>query len=249
MWRLIIDDGTAHWQMALDEALLILKAEGRIPNTIRLYVIKPSAVTIGYFQKVSESVNLAYTEANKIPVVRRITGGGAVLHDQDGEVTYCVAVSSKDVPQNILDSYRVICSGIVETLKLFGLKAEFAPVNDVLVGGKKISGSAQARRPGAVLQHGTLMYNTDLELLSRSLAVPKEKLADHGVRSITERVTTISRALGREVSKEEVMEFMKLGFERALRIRLEEGKLSKEEINLAKKLEEKYKSQEWNFRR
>ncbi|RLG45142.1 MAG: lipoate--protein ligase family protein [Thermoproteota archaeon] len=249
MWRLLIDEGPAHWQMALDEALLVLKSREKIPNTIRLYVIKPSAVTIGYFQKISESVNLSYTREKRIPVVRRVTGGGAVLHDQDGEITYSVTVSSKDVPENVLESYKVICSGVIEALSIFGLQAEFVPVNDVLVRGKKISGSAQARRSEAVLQHGTLMYNTNLEILARALMVPKAKLVDHGVRSITERVTTISTSLGRKVDKDEVIESLKRGFEKALGITLEKGELTEEEIKLAKKLERKYISKEWNFRR
>jgi len=249
MWRLLIDEGPVHWQMALDEALLVLKSKEKIPNTIRLYVMSPTAVTIGYFQKISESVNLAYVNEKGIPVVRRITGGGAVLHDQFGEITYSVIVSSKDVPENILESYKVICSGIIETLRLFGLQAEFMPINDVLVGGKKVSGSAQARRPGAVLQHGTLMYNTDLEALAKALLVPKEKLASHGVRKITERVTTISKSLGREVDKDEVIKYMRRGFEKVFGITLEEGFLSEEEMRLAKELEKKYRSKEWNFRR
>ncbi len=249
MWRLLIDEGPAHWQMALDEALLVLKSREKIPNTIRLYVISPTAVTIGYFQKISESVNLAYVNEKGIPVVRRITGGGAVLHDQLGEITYSVTISSKDVPENILGSYKVICSGIIEALRLFGLQAEFVPVNDVLVNGKKISGSAQARRPGAVLQHGTLMYNTDLEALAKALLVPKEKLTSHGVRKISERVTTISRSLGREVSKDEVIKCMRRGFEKAFDVTLEEGGLNEEEIKLTKELEKKYRCKEWNFRR
>ena len=211
--------------------------------------MKPSAVTIGYFQKISESVNLAYIEEMGIPVVRRVTGGGAVLHDQEGEITYSVITSSKEVPENILESYRMICSGIVEALRLFGLQAEFVPINDVLVEGKKISGSAQARISGAVLQHGTLMYNTDLEMLARALTVPKEKLISHGVRSITERVTTISRVIGREISKKEVIKSLITGFEKALGIKLEEGELSEEEIRLANKLKRKYMSKKWNFRR
>lgn len=251
MWRLIIDDGPASWQMALDEALFILKDRKRekMPNTLRLYVMKPSAVTIGYFQKIREAVNLRYAEEMGIPVVRRITGGGAVLHDQEGEITYSVVVSSKDVPENIVESYKLICSGIVETLKTFGLKAEFLPINDVLVRGKKISGSAQVRGYEAVLQHGTLMYNTNLELLAKILVVPKEKLASHGVKTLMERVTTISKALGREVSREEVMKSLKKGFEVALGITLKEDKLSREEVELAGELEKKYLSREWNFRR
>ncbi len=249
MWRLIIDEGDVYWSMGLDEAMLELKRKNAIPNTLRLYVIKPSAVTIGYFQKVSDAVDLDYLSKENIPFTRRITGGGSVYHDAEGEITYSVVADLTFIPRDLQESYKFICGGIVEALSFLGLKAEFVPVNDVVVNGKKISGNAQARRGKAVLQHGTLMYNTDLEILSKVLKIPKEKLASRKISSIRERVTTVSIELGREVRKEEVIEALKKGFTQVFNVDFEEGAPTKEEISLAKKLAERYSSLEWIFKR
>jgi len=248
-WRLIINEGDAYWNMAIDEAMLLLKDKGEIPNTLRLYVFNPSAVTIGYFQRVSDAVNLDFLNERKIPFTRRITGGGSVYHDVNGEVTYSVVASINDVATDVLKSYEIICKGLVYAIGKFGLKAQFVPINDVVVNGKKISGSAQSRKKTALLQHGTLMYNTDLVTLASTLKASKEKLMSHGVKSILERVTTLSRELGRTVTKEETIEAMVEGFSKALNVELEKGELTEKEVELAKKLVEKYKSKEWIFKR
>ncbi len=249
MWRLIIDENNVYRNMAIDEALLILKDRGLTPNTVRLYVFNPSAVTIGYFQRVDDSVNLEFLKANNIDLTRRISGGGSVYHDVNGEITYSVITSISDISYNISESYRIICSGIVNAISEFGLKAEFIPINDVVVGGRKVSGSAQSRRKSALLQHGTLMYGTDLNILANTLKAPKEKLRDHKVTSIFERVTTISRELGRAVGREEVINALIKGFSKALNADFVRGWYTDEEVGLADSLVGKYKSDEWIFQR
>jgi len=248
-WRLLIDVNDCYWNMAMDEAMLLLKDKGVIPNTVRLYVIRPSAVTIGYFQKLKEAVNLEYVTANNIPVVRRITGGGSVYHDEFGEVTYCVVSDISEFPGDVEDSYRKICGALVKAIEKLGLKAEFKPVNDVIVNGKKVSGSAQARKSKALMQHGTLMYDTDLQVLARVLRVPREKLKAHGVASIFERVTTLSRELGRKVRREEVVDALVKSFEKELDIRLVRSNYLREERKLAEELVKKYRSREWLYKR
>ncbi|MFN3268477.1 MAG: biotin/lipoate A/B protein ligase family protein, partial [Zestosphaera sp.] len=150
---------------------------------------------------------------------------------------------------DILESYRIICGGIINTLGEFGLRAEFVPVNDVVVSGRKISGSAQSRRKSALLQHGTLMYATDLNTLANTLRAPKEKLREHKVSSILERVTTISRELGRVVTKDETINAMIKGFSKALNTDFVRGWYTKEELKLAEELVSKYVSHEWIFQR
>ncbi len=241
-WRLLRIEGDAAYNMAVDEALL----RSGIP-TVRLYRFRPSAVTIGYFQRVESSVNLELARRLGIQVVRRPTGGGAVYHDERGELTYSVVGPQEFFPRDVRETFRFICRGVIDTIRMFGLEPEFAGVNDILVNGRKISGSAQTREGGMLLQHGTLMYATDLEMLARLITPPREKLADKGVGSVLERVTTLERELGRGVSFEEVLEaaidsFSFLGD-------LEEGSLTVEEWRLAGELEEKYRDGRWNFRR
>ncbi len=249
-WRLVFLDGDGPLNMGLDEAILNSVSRGESPPTLRLYAFKPSAVTIGRFQRVRESVDLDAARRLGVPVVRRITGGGSVYHDELGEVTYSVVAPVRLFPGSILDSYRVICSGLVKALDILGLRAQFVPVNDVVVNGKKISGSAQVRRAGALLQHGTLMYATDLDTLASLLRAPREKLESHGVSSIRERVTTVSIELGRGISREEVQEAMLRGFEEALGAEFQRGEPTDRELAEAERLaRERYGREAWNLGR
>lgn len=235
-------------QMAIDEAILIHRCEGKVPNTVRFYQFYPSAVTIGYFQSIFEEVNLDYCLSNGIDVVRRITGGGAVFHDENGEITYSVVVGIDDVPKDVVECYGYICNGLVYALENFGLKSEFKPLNDVVVYGKKISGSAQTRRREAILQHGTFMYSTDIKKLVDSLLIVPEKLKDKGIQTLEERVITLYKALGKSVSREEVLEALIIGFKKALNVDFIILDLTESEWNLAKKLaKEKYSSRDWNY--
>ncbi|MEM2153860.1 MAG: biotin/lipoate A/B protein ligase family protein [Nitrososphaeria archaeon] len=247
-WRLLISEGTAQYNMAVDEAILTLNDINEQLNVLRLYIFKPSAITIGYFQKIYETVNVDYAYKNGVSIVRRITGGGAVFHDENGEITYSVIAKIGDISFDVQESYRKICDGILFALKYLGLEGKFEPVNDIVINGKKVSGSAQIRKGRTLLQHGTLMYNTDLSKIEQFLIVPKDKLAAHSAKTIYDRVTTLSREKGTLISREKVIEALKEGFERAFCIRLVQDDLRNEEKVLAEKLVNKYSQRDWNFR-
>jgi lipoate-protein ligase A len=251
-WRLLLTDSKDSFtNMAIDEAVLQLVAQGKSENTIRFYSWLPPAVSIGYFQSIEEEVDLESCKRNKVDVVRRITGGGAVFHDYEGEITYSVVVPEEHekIPKAILDSYAVLCKGLVEGFKIIGLSAEFKPINDIVVNGKKISGSAHTRKLNTILQHGTILCEVNPKLMFSLLKVTDEKIRDKLIKSAEERVTSIKKELGK-VDKNKVIDAMIKGFESALGIELEEGFLSKEELELASKLRnEKYGTKEWNFKR
>ena len=133
-------------------------AEDSVP-VLRLYGWKPSAVSIGYFQSLEEEVDVKKCKKAGIDVVRRLTGGGAVLHEH--ELTY--SFITKVYPTNIMESYRLICEPVVMCLKNLGLDAKFSPLNDIIVGDKKVSGNAQTRRKNTLLQHGTILLDVDVE--------------------------------------------------------------------------------------
>lgn len=238
-----VDD--AFMSMAIDEAILRLNAEGRSPNTLRFWRWLPSAVSIGCFQSLEKEVDLGVAKKYGVDVVRRITGGGAVFHDHDGELTYSVVCQEKDVPKDIIESYRMICGGLVNGFENLGLKAEFRPLNDIQVGGKKISGSAQTRRWGSVLQHGTVLISPNIRTMFELLKVSPEKISDKFIASVFERVTTIERELRNRPSFETVREAMIKGFERALNTKFYEADLTEEELRLARELSSKYSSEEW----
>jgi len=245
-WRLLplrIDD--AFTSMAVDEALLKLNAEGKSPNTIRFWRWFPSTVSIGCFQSVEREVDFDVAKKYDVDVVRRITGGGAVFHDYDGELTYSVVCKQGDVPNDIIESYRLICGGLVRGFERLGLQAEFKPVNDVQVNGKKISGSAQTRRWGSVLQHGTILISPDVRLMFELLKVSPEKISDKFIASVYERVTSVELELGRKPTFDEVRAAMVDGFADALGAEFVESELAQEEFELAEQIEPKYASNEW----
>ncbi|MBC7219503.1 MAG: lipoate--protein ligase family protein [Hadesarchaea archaeon] len=231
--------------MAIDEALLRLNSEGKAPNTVRFWRWLPSAVSLGCFQSLEREVDLEAAKRHGVDVVRRITGGGAVFHDHHGELTYSVVCREGDLPRDIIESYQIICGGIVQGLENLGLRAEFRPINDVQVNGKKISGSAQTRRWGSVLQHGTVLISPDVRLMFELLKVSPEKISDKFISSVFERVTTVERELGKRPSFGQVRAALVKGFEAALSVELVEGEMEKAEMDLAAELRSKYASQEW----
>ncbi len=236
-------------QMAIDEAVMIARIEEKVEDTVRLYIFKPSSITIGRFQSVEYDVDLEKCKELEIPVVRRITGGGSVFHDQYGEITYSAVIGEDSYKglKNVEESYRTIASPLVEALREVGLNGGFSGLNDIIANGKKISGSAQTRRKGVILQHGTFMYATRLDILASVLKVSQKKLQDKGVRSIWERVTTLERE-GIKLSREEVYNILRDKF--LEKFPLEEGKLTDYELELAEELlEERYGKEEWNFQR
>ena len=252
-WRIMgLDVNNAYLNMAIDEAICRLRAKNRSPNTIRFYRWKPSAVSIGYFQLVEQEVNVEACKALGIDVIRRMTGGGAVYHSYEGEVTYSIIVNQDHpkIPNDIIKSYEVICSGIVMALEKLGINANFKPINDIDVNGKKISGNAQTRRWGILLQHGTILMDTDIRTMFTVLRVSKEKISDKMIKSVEERVTTIKKELGRDVNFKEVTDALKETFPKVLDVKPVEGKLSEEEKALATKLRmEKYRTTDWIFKR
>ena len=247
-WRLIdmrIED--APTQMAIDEAIALNRLKEDNPNTVRLYRWRPSAVSVGYFQSLEKEVNLETCGALGVDVIRRITGGGAVFHDYDGEITYSLVAPESDpkMPRDILASYQVICRAIVEGLKTLGVVAEFKPVNDITAGGKKISGNAQTRRHGVVLQHGTVLVDSDIRTMFKVLRVSDAKISDKMIQAVEERVTNVRRYLGRKVSFTEARDALVEGFEKVFKVTLEPGKLTAGEERTAEELKPKYSSAEW----
>ena len=247
-----LDVYDAYMNMAIDESLCTLRSEGRSPNTIRFYRWNPSAVSIGYFQILEQEVDLQACQTRCVDVIRRMTGGGAVYHSYKGEITYSLIADQHlpIIPTDILRSYAFICGGVVMALKELGIEAEFKPINDIVANGKKISGSAQTRRRNVVVQHGTILLDTDITTMFTVLNVSKEKISDKLVKSVEDRVTTIRRELHRDVSFQEVTDALIESFIRVLGVEFYRGTLSEEELNLAVKLrEEKYRTRNWIFKR
>lgn len=252
-WRVIeLETHDAFMNMALDEACCESVASGLVRPTVRFYRWSPSAVSIGYFQSLEDEINIEACVADGVDVIRRRTGGGAVYHDYDGEITYSVMVPEKDFCNadgerlGITESYREICGWIINGLQLVGIEAEFKPINDIIVSssGKKISGNAQTRRGGVILQHGTILLTVDVKKMFSLLKVGKEKIADKMIAAVEERVTSIAQVRP-EVTREEVYSTLMSAF--TIGKTFEVGSWSEKELERAQELvRERYKTSEWN---
>jgi lipoate---protein ligase len=236
--------------MGIDEALIGSVSRGECPPTLRLYAWSPPCVTVGYFQSLEEEVDLAACRAAGVDAVRRLTGGGAVFHE--AEITYSVVVPLGHLlaPEDILESYRRICKALVAGLGYLGVEASFEPINDIAAGGKKLSGNAQTRRSGCLLQHGTVLLDLDPERMFSLLKVPGEKLKGRLIEDVKARVTSLRALLGREVAFEEAARALRRGFEEAWGAKLIEAPLSSAEAAEARALaDRRFSSPEWNGRR
>ncbi|MBS3176579.1 lipoate--protein ligase family protein [Candidatus Woesearchaeota archaeon] len=236
----------AAMNMALDEALTESIGSGVAPATLRFYTWSPPAISIGYFQSLTEEVDSEECKKNKIDLVRRMTGGGAVFHDKEITYSFIVKENNPLIHKDLLKSYQHICGAIVYGLSQFGLGAEFAPINDILVGGKKISGNAQTRKNKCILQHGTLLLDVDVDNMFSLLKVPNEKLKGKLIAEVKERVTSMRHCLGRLVTPEEMQQALLKGFQKTFPVPFFDGTISPSELQKALMLKTtKYLNRQW----
>lgn len=244
-FRIIVDSfREPAMNMALDEAVLYLRKNSDF-NTIRFYGWDPSAVSIGYFQNLDDEVNVDYAYNKNIKLIRRITGGGAVYHWKEGEITYSIVVTPDVVHNvNVKESYGLLFSGIINGLKSLGLDAEWTGINDISINGRKISGNAQTRKYGNILQHGTILLDVNPQEMFSVLKVSDEKIKDKMIKNIYDRVTSLKNA-GINKQRDEIISSFIEGYKKSLPGEYFYGSFSSEEISLAKKIYEKYSSMEW----
>ncbi len=256
VWRLLKPElNNGFFNMAVDEALLQSRIEERTPNTLRLFRWYPSAVSIGRFQNVDSEVNVAQCEADGVNVVRRISGGGAVYHDSEDEITYSVIIKQEDLGTNdVREAYTRICRGLVEAAHLLGVDAKYSEGSvkqcpNITVNGRKISGSAQAHRKGVILQHGTFLVDVDLNKMFRFLKFPWKGIHIDCLSVAERKITSVATELGHLVSLNRVCQAFTQGFEQALDIAFVESGLTSYELHAARKLvEAKFATPEWNYR-
>lgn len=249
-WRLLdLSFPDPCYNLAVEESVLRAVGRGESPPTLRLWQ-NDDAVVIGYSQNAYEEADLEKCERRGTAVVRRVSGGGAVYHDS-GNLNYSltIPVGDRRVAADVRKSFEFLCRGLVRGLAILGLEAEFAAGNDVTVNGRKISGTAQARRWGAVLHHGTLLLDADIQVMGEVLRVKPEYLESKGVEALSEWVTTL-RQLGKLHCVKEVKAALVAGFESSLDVRFSPGALTTNEQDIAGRLlEGQYCRTDWNLQR
>jgi len=263
-WRLI-DTGfsNAYLNMAIDEVIMLSCKNGTARPTLRFYQWKPSGLSIGYAQKFGDGINLKYCREMGIDIVRRITGGQAVLHD--GDLTYSVAIPEDclEIPKTT-NLFKMIGLGLMEGLRNLGVKAhsfnleEASKENksyncffnrssyEIAMNGKKLIGSAQRRTSGALLQHGAILIKIDYERMIKVYAGNGES-DDERINKFRQRITSLAENM--EIIPEACKIKMAIvaGFEKLFGIKFIPEYLSSEEFSEAKKLaDEKYSKKKWN---
>lgn len=231
---------------ALDEAIARCRAAGGTPDTLHFYRRCPPAVTLGYSLDAAREVDIEYCRRRGIDIVRRLSGGGAIYTD-DRQLVW--SLTTRDLlPSSVPRSLELVCTAVARGLSTLGAPAVFSPVNDVLVHGRKVSGSAQLRKWGVVLTHGTVLVDADPDEMFRALRVPAPKLGRRSLSDPRERVTTLRVELGRLPSMEEVERAVVSGIEGAFGALAVPGELTAAEEELAGRLvRERYGRPEWNL--
>ncbi|MFB6268165.1 MAG: biotin/lipoate A/B protein ligase family protein [Halodesulfurarchaeum sp.] len=254
-WRLVPEESrSGPMNMALDEVAADTVAAGG-PPTLRLYRWQPGTFSLGYNQD-SGTVDWEYCASAGLSVTRRPTGGGGILHDRWGDISYSVIAPAADLPGTLLDSYHQLLEPLFDAFDRLGLDASFVdeeragiyepacylrpldPAHDIVLGGRKVSGNAQYRQREAIIQHGSITYE----------AVPETHLAVFdGVEAtqsdFRDRVTGIREHV--EMPRGEVVAI----FEEALRewAAAEVGEWTADELVEARTLaQQKYRSPQWN---
>ena len=251
-WRLIpLEIHNGYWNMALDEAILRSVINKEVPYTIRFYKWSPSTVSIGQNQSLTSEVDLDFIKQKGFNVVRRITGGGAVFHDEFREITYSI-VCPLDFLENlgaksVMEQFEIIEMGIITGLRFYGLTPEKGIIHcpAIFLDGKKFSGNAQVRKKRYVLQHGTILLELDPDLMYSALKAPHNVSKSRMVKSVYSKCVGIKEHL-ESYNEESFLSSLKKGFENTLGIKSKEISFTESELKLANELiETKYGNDKW----
>lgn len=268
-WRLIRSSpASGSWNMAVDEAILENMATGNTPATLRLYAWEPACLSLGYAQPCTD-VDIHKLKSRKWDLVRRPTGGKAILHTD--ELTYSVIGPTTEprLQGGVLESYKCLSKALLQALHNLGAPAQTAEINHALnneatdnpvcfevpsnyemtVDGKKLIGSAQARRREGVLQHGSLPLFGDITKITKVLTFEKINERTRAAQRLADRATTLESILGAQITWQQAADEFITAFEQALNIEFEPGELSRSERERATELEkDKFSNPEWIYR-
>jgi len=263
-----IDSGhtSPAFNMALDELMVEWLSKGEIGPTLRFYGWSPAGISIGRFQDANKKIDFPQAANYGVEIVRRQTGGRAVLHDQ--ELTYSVAVPETHpaMPRSVKEAYLVISKGLLEGFRELGINAEFAiPESsrektnsavcfdksswyELLVDGKKAAGSAQMRRKGIILQHGSIPIEIDRVKLFDLFSYPSLAIKQQAREAFEGKAISIHEAAEQPFNFDEVKAAFKRGFEKELGLELETITLSVAQlVEIDRLAETKYKHLDWNY--
>jgi lipoate-protein ligase A len=253
--------------MALDEAILEAVSNRDSPPTLRFYAWDPPCISLGVAQSIHD-VDLERLGAKGWDLVRRSTGGRAILHTD--ELTYSIIAPSDNthVAGGVLESYRHLSQGLVAGLQRLGMTVEIEPEKqlsiqergnpvcfqapsayEITVNHKKLLGSAQVRRRSGILQHGTLPLSGDITRICEVLQFEDDGARAAAAAALLDRAATVEDLLGEPVPWDHAAAAMREGFQQALKIQIDIGELTHEELIRAEDLQrERFTNAQWTER-
>lgn len=210
-------------------------------DTIFMFWRTNPTLMVGKFQNTIEEINNKYVEENNINVVRRITGGGTIYTDMNGwQYTFI----TKNYNGSGID-FKTFTQQIIDTLKEQGVEATFNSRNDLLIGNKKFSGNAQYIKDNVRLHHGSILFNTNIEEMVKSITVAEDKIISKGIKSVRERVTNVSEHLEKDI---DAIKFRDIMLKSLLKNVDNIYKLTEEDIQRVNEIaKEKFETWEWNY--
>lgn len=229
------------YNLALEE--YVLKNINTDDDIVLLWQNEP-AIIIGRNQNTIEEININYVREHNIHVVRRISGGGAVYHDF-GNLNYTFVTNNL---KDNLNNYRKFTEPVINALVDLGVPAEFAGRNDIVVEGKKISGNAQSYHKNRMYHHGTILFDANLDDVSKMLKVSADKIESKGIKSTRSRVTNILPYIKKDITMEEFINYL-------LRYMLKTDNFEDKIYHLTDEdyqgierlMKDKYSTWEWNY--
>jgi lipoate-protein ligase A len=214
------------------------------PDTIMLVSPDAPYVSIGRHQDVDREVDLETCARLGFPVIRREIGGGAVYLDGNQLFTQWMFDAAR-LPATVEARFALYCDTLVQTYRSLGIAAEYRPVNDIQVAGRKIGGTGAARMDRAEVVVGSLMFDFDVDTMAQVLKVPSEKFRDKVHQTLAEYMTTMRRELGVPPPRETVVARYIAACSQALGRPIEPGELRPDEVALAERLDERFASADW----
>jgi len=257
-WRLVRTGiFNAYENMAIDHVLLDALHKETAANTIRFYRWNPSAVSIGRFQHLDDEVDVDACRTLNIDIVRRMSSGGAVFHDFEGELTYSIICRTDNtkLPTDVIETYQYLCNGLLKGLSRLGVHAKFSSGSEsfcpnLFVKKRKISGNAQSRRGNTLLQHGTILRQLDLTKMFAVLKVNKDKADAKVMERAAQQLTSLQLELGKPPAFGQIEEALIEGLANTLPARFYEEGLTDAELQSARKIAKSwYANPKWTLQR
>lgn len=201
-----------------------------------------NSIIVGKNQNTIEEINEDMVKEKNVNVVRRLSGGGAVYHDM-GNLNFTF-IADSDNMESI--DMALFIKPIIATLAELGVTAEMTGRNDIVIDGQKFSGNSQYIKKGRVMHHGTIMFDSDLELVPKLLNVSKHKIQSKGLKSVKSRITTIKKHLDKDITLQEFMDALKKNVFQGVDI--DQYTITEEDNKKINEIKEnRYATWEWNY--